>query len=41
MRSLEDILAISVERKGSVEAVFEGFERSKTADEIAQIPNDR
>ncbi|MBW4710018.1 DNA-3-methyladenine glycosylase I [Roseobacter sp. YSTF-M11] len=41
MRSLEDILAISVGRKGSVEAIFEGFAPSKTPAELAAQPDDR
>ncbi|WP_298917110.1 DNA-3-methyladenine glycosylase I [uncultured Roseobacter sp.] len=41
MRSLDDILAISVKRKGSVEAIFEGFEPSKSGAALAEIPDDR
>ncbi|WP_300035180.1 DNA-3-methyladenine glycosylase I [uncultured Roseobacter sp.] len=41
MRTLNDILAISSERKGGETALFEGFEPSLTAGEISQIPDDR
>lgn len=41
MRTLDEILAISAERKGGEAAIFEGFTPSKTADEIRTIPDDR
>lgn len=41
MRTIEDILAISAERKGGVSAVFAGFEDPKPAKELTEIPNDR
>ncbi|WP_300061472.1 DNA-3-methyladenine glycosylase I [uncultured Roseobacter sp.] len=41
MRSIEDILAISVDRKGSEAAVFDGFVPPKTAAELATAPDDR
>lgn len=41
MRTLDEILAISIERKGSEQAVFDGFQPSKSSDEIAAIPDDR
>ncbi|WP_299829713.1 DNA-3-methyladenine glycosylase I [uncultured Roseobacter sp.] len=41
MRTLEEILAISVERKGSEAAIFEGFEAAKTADQLAATSDDR
>lgn len=41
MRTLDEILEISAGRKGSVQAVFEGFEPSKTPDALAEIPDDR
>ncbi len=41
MRTLEQILEISIKRKGSGEAVFDGFEPSKSSDVIAAIPDDR
>ncbi|WP_299777403.1 DNA-3-methyladenine glycosylase I [uncultured Roseobacter sp.] len=41
MRTLEEILAISVERKGSEAAIFEGFEPAKTADQLAATSDDR
>ena len=41
MRTLDEILAISIERKGSEQAVFDGFQPSKSSDEIAVIPDDR
>lgn len=41
MRTLDEILAISIKRKGSEQAVFDGFQPSKSSDEIAAIPDDR
>ncbi|MEO1680704.1 MAG: DNA-3-methyladenine glycosylase I [Pseudomonadota bacterium] len=41
MRSIEDLLAISTNRKGGVDAVFEGFEDPQTSAQIAKMPNDR
>ncbi|MEM8849998.1 MAG: DNA-3-methyladenine glycosylase I [Pseudomonadota bacterium] len=41
MRRIEDILAISAERKGSVEAVLGNLDPPKSAEEIAAIPDDR
>ena len=41
MRTLDEILAISIERKGSEQAVFDGFQPSKSSREIAAIPDDR
>ena len=41
MRSLDEIIAISVERKGSLEAVLEGGPALKSADALAAIPDDR
>ena len=41
MRTLEEILEISIERKGSESAVFDSFEPSKSSDEIAALPDDR
>ena len=41
MRSLSDILAISVDRKGSEAVIFEGFEPSKSPDALRAIPDDR
>ena len=39
MRTYEEILAISVARKGSLEAVVQGVDAPKTADELAAIPD--
>lgn len=41
MRDLDEILAISIERKGGVDAIFEGVAPSKSAAELAAIPDDR
>ncbi|MFK7879638.1 DNA-3-methyladenine glycosylase I [Roseobacter sp.] len=41
MRTLDEILEISIGRKGSVEAVFDGFELAKPLDALAQITDDR
>lgn len=41
MRSLDDILAISVERKGSETVIFEGFTPAKDAKTLAATPDDR
>ncbi|WP_299655818.1 DNA-3-methyladenine glycosylase I [uncultured Tateyamaria sp.] len=41
MRTIDDILAISAERKGSEANVFAGFEPSAAPDVVAQIPDDR
>ncbi|WP_299046213.1 DNA-3-methyladenine glycosylase I [uncultured Tateyamaria sp.] len=41
MRSLDDILAISADRKGGVAAVLGEFAPSATPDALAQIPDDR
>ncbi|MFZ7090188.1 DNA-3-methyladenine glycosylase I [Primorskyibacter sp. 2E233] len=41
MRSFEDILDIAADRKGGRSAVLDGIEASKSADALAQIPDDR
>ena len=41
MRSLDDILAISAERKGGEAAILDGIEPPLPPDAIADIPNDR
>ncbi|MGZ2257273.1 DNA-3-methyladenine glycosylase I [Roseobacter sp. A03A-229] len=41
MRSLQDILAISIERKGSEAAIFDGFTPAKTAEDLSACPDDR
>ena len=41
MRRLEEILAISVERKGSEAELFKGFEPPKTIAELTATPDDR
>lgn len=41
MRDLDDIFAISAERKGSEAAVFEGFEPAKSGAELSAVPDDR
>lgn len=41
MRTLDDILAISVGRKGSVEAIFDGFTPAKSRAELQATPDDR
>lgn len=41
MRSIEDILAISAERKGGVDAVLGGIDPPCSVDEITAIPDDR
>ena len=41
MRSLDEILAISAERKGGEAAIFEGLEAPKEASELANIPDDQ
>ncbi|MEM0949511.1 MAG: DNA-3-methyladenine glycosylase I [Pseudomonadota bacterium] len=41
MRHIDEILAVSVERKGSKELVFAGLEQSASQDTLAAIPDDR
>ncbi|WP_420011425.1 DNA-3-methyladenine glycosylase I [Tateyamaria sp.] len=41
MRTLDDILAISAERKGSEAAVLSGVEPSATAQELTKVPDHR
>ncbi len=41
MRSFEEILDIAADRKGGRSAVLEGMVPPKSAEEIAQIPDDR
>lgn len=41
MRSIDDILAISAERKGSIKAVLDGLALPKTTAELASISDDR
>lgn len=41
MRSLQDILAISIERKGSEAAIFDRFTPAKTAEDLSACPDDR
>ena len=41
MRSIDEILAISAERKGGANAVLEGAARPKSPAELAAIPDDR
>ncbi len=41
MRSFDDILAISAERKGGFGAVLDGMDPPKSAAELAAIPDDR
>ena len=41
MRSLEEILAISLDRKGSTEAIMGDMQPLKSATELAAIPDDR
>lgn len=41
MRHIDDILAISAERKGGADALFEGLSDLKSSADIAKIPDDR
>ena len=41
MRTLDEILAISAERKGGEAPIFEGFQPSKAPDQLRAIPDDR
>ncbi|GGX71260.1 hypothetical protein GCM10007385_45330 [Tateyamaria omphalii] len=41
MRTLDEALEISIERKGGEDAVFDSFEPSKSSGSIAAIPGDR
>ena len=41
MRTYDEILAIAVERKGSVDAVLGGLEPPKSAEDLAATPDDR
>lgn len=41
MRSYQEVFDIAVSRKGSAELVLADIPRPKTADELAQIPDDR
>lgn len=41
MRTLDEILAISAERKGGEDAIFENYQPSKTPADLAAIPDDR
>lgn len=41
MRSLDDILAISADRKGGQDVIFDGFTPPKGADDLASCPDDR
>ncbi|MCV3273041.1 DNA-3-methyladenine glycosylase I [Roseobacter sinensis] len=41
MRSLQDILAISVERKGSEEAILDGITPPRSAEALRACPDDR
>ena len=41
MKHIDEILAISAERKGGVDAVFAGFLEPKSTAEVAGIPDDR
>ena len=41
MRSLDEILSISADRKGGVDAIFDGYDPPKSLAELAAIPDDR
>ncbi|MEO1397791.1 MAG: DNA-3-methyladenine glycosylase I [Pseudomonadota bacterium] len=41
MRHIDEILAISTERKGGLDVVFANYLQPKTSTEIAKIPDDR
>lgn len=41
MRTLNELLDLSIERKGSEAAVFAGFEPSRTPQELGNLPDDR
>lgn len=41
MRTLDDILAISAERKGGEDTIFTGFEPSLAPDALSEIPDNR
>lgn len=41
MRTIDEILAISADRKGSADAVLGGSEPSSTPEQLAQVPDDR
>ncbi len=41
MRHIEEILAISAERKGSIEAVLDGVSVPKSKAELSEVPDDR
>ncbi|MEM8652025.1 MAG: DNA-3-methyladenine glycosylase I [Pseudomonadota bacterium] len=41
MKTLDEILNSSIARKGSKEAVFEGFEPSKNPEDLAEMPDNK